>query len=223
MIDQEYIMLILNCAKYANKAEFQRRTWLPKIPEFITYYHVIGDPTLESDFIFNHDTHMLYVKVEDDYNSLPKKVVRAFNAVNATFRFKYLFKTDDDQILVKPAFFNIIRELLTKNRLHYGGFIIDVQKPYLSQYYIIHPELPKYLPIYATKYCSGRFYFLSNAATKDIINKQEHVEREYLEDYAIGFYLHPHFKSNMININTHTFFTDIERSDFQTWIDNGIM
>jgi hypothetical protein len=95
MIDQDYIMLIMNCKKYANKAEFQKQTWLPKVPSYLQYYHVIGDESLDYEFKFDDRERLLWVKVEDDYNSLPKKVIRAYQAVYDTFKFKYLFKTDD--------------------------------------------------------------------------------------------------------------------------------
>ena len=35
--------------------------------------------------------NVLFVKVADDYNSLPKKVIAAYSAVIQIFNFKYLF------------------------------------------------------------------------------------------------------------------------------------
>ncbi len=35
MIDQEFIMLIMNCKKYVKKALFQKRTWLKTIPSYL--------------------------------------------------------------------------------------------------------------------------------------------------------------------------------------------
>ena len=216
MIEQEFIMLIMNCKKYEKKALFQKKTWLKNIPAYIKYYHVIGDETLESIYKFDNEKNILWVKVKDDYNSLPNKVITSYSAIYNTFNFKYLFKTDDDQILVKPQFFDtIIKLILNMNiRPHYGGYIVDVKQPYLSQYNTIHPELPKDLPIYATKYCSGRFYFLSKSAISNLINKSENIIKEYLEDYAIGLNLDACYKNNILNILTNTFFTDIELSDF---------
>lgn len=104
MIEQEFILLIMNCKKYAKKAKFQKMTWLKSIPSSLLYYHVIGDENLERDFYFDDQERILWVKTLDDYNSLPKKVIAAYNAVNETLNFKYIFKTDDDQILVKPLF-----------------------------------------------------------------------------------------------------------------------
>lgn len=216
-------MLIMNCKKYQKKATFQKMTWLKTIPSYLKYYHVIGDETLDADFKFDDANNMLFVKVGDDYNSLPKKVIASYLAVNSTFTYKYLFKTDDDQILVANKFFDMICGLINMKqpRPHYGGFIVDVKQPYLSEYHRIHPELPKNLPLYITKYCSGRFYFLSSEAVTYLITKRERVEREFLEDYAIGFNLNPHFKEGMLSIATNKFFTDIELSDFPKLIEEN--
>ena len=67
MIDQEFIMLIMNCKKYQKKALFQKMTWLKLIPSYLKYYHVIGDESLDAEFRFDDETNTLYVKVADDY------------------------------------------------------------------------------------------------------------------------------------------------------------
>jgi hypothetical protein len=222
MIKQEFIMLIMNCKKYIKKAKFQKMTWLKNIPEYLKYYHVIGDETLDCDFKFDDENKILWVKVADDYNSLPKKVIAAYSAINKSFDFNYLYKTDDDQILVNIKFFDIIKGILTKNpNIHYGGYIVDVKHNYLSEYNKIHPELPKYLPVLQTKYCSGRFYFLSKPAIENLLKKRLLIEKEYLEDYAVGFNLDEYFKMNMLSLLTNNFFTDIEFSDFPQVVNEG--
>ena len=216
MIEQEFILLIMNCKKYAKKALYQKMTWLTQIPQHLKYYHVIGDESLDAEFRFDNENSVLYVKVADDYNSLPKKVIAAFYAVNKTFNFKYIFKTDDDQTLVNHKFFDMLCGLI-KAKLpcpHYGGYIVDVKQPYLSEYHRIHPELPPKIPLYITKYCSGRFYFLSSESIIDLISKRDKIEREFLEDYAIGFNLHQSLKQDMLLIATDKYFTDIEESKF---------
>ncbi len=222
MIEQEFIMLIMNCKKYAKKATFQKMTWLPTIPFYLKYYHVIGDETLETEFKFDDENCILWLKVADDYNSLPKKVIKAYEVIYDTFQFKYMFKTDDDQILVKPDFFDILKSLITTivPPPHYGGYIVDVKQPYLSQYNRIHPELPNHLPLYVTKYCSGRFYFLSRSAISSLINKKDKIVTEYLEDYAIGLNLDAVFKMNILLLATNKYFTDIELSDFPRLIED---
>jgi hypothetical protein len=191
-------------------------TWLKLIPPYLKYYHVIGDENLETDYKFDNENNLLWVKVADDYNSLPKKVIAAYSAVQHVFNFKYLFKTDDDQILVNNRFFDMLCGLINAKKPvpHYGGYIVDVKQPYLSEYHRIHPELPKRLPLYVTKYCSGRFYFLSSEAILYLLSKRENIESEYLEDYAIGFNLSPKFKLDMLSMATNKYFTDIELSDF---------
>jgi len=201
----------MNCYKYASKAEQQKNTWLKSLPPDIVYYHVLGVPELESEFVFLEEERKLIVRIGDDYNSLPKKVIAAYNAVFQTFEFKYIFKTDDDQDLVEPKFLStLIHLLLTSDKpgskRHYGGHVVNVPQSYLSEYHKIHPELPEYLPVYATKYCSGRFYFLSYEAIGYLIKQREKIEQEYLEDYAIGLNLHNYFKENILNLKTENYF-----------------
>ena len=124
MIEKEYIMLIMNCKKYIKKAKFQKMTWLKNIPSYLQYYHVIGEPNLDTRYSFDNENRILWVKVEDDYNSLPKKVIRSYEAINETFNFKYLYKTDDDQILVNEKFLDVVKGITSNNKkIHYGGYI----------------------------------------------------------------------------------------------------
>ena len=223
MIQQDFILLIMNCKKYAKKALYQKQTWLKQIPSYLKYYHVIGDEELEKEYVFDNENMILWLKVADDYNSLPKKVIAAYKAVTDTFNYKYLFKTDDDQILVKPDFFDVIVKITQTHKpvCHYGGFVVNIKQPYLSEYNKIHPELPDRLILYKTKYCSGRLYFLSKQAVNDLVSKKHLIEKEYFEDYAIGFYLNDIFKTSMLNIKTNNYFTDIELSDFPKLVEQN--
>jgi len=211
MISQDFILLIMNCRKYESKAAYQRRTWLLELPNFIKYYHVIGDETLDTEYSFDEEKHILTLKIADDYVSLPKKVISAYEAVSQTYTYKYIWKTDDDQFMHSPSkFFHVLKNILLtkKPETHYGGFIVNNSHAYMSEYYIIHPELPKNLPLFPTKYCSGRFYFLSAQAVDYLITKKKYIQSEYFEDYAIGYYLHDVFKVTMMNIQTHEHFKD---------------
>lgn len=212
MIEQDFILLIMNCKKYYKKALYQKDTWLKPLTSSLIYYHVIGDETIETDFVFDDEERILWVKTPDDYNSLPKKVISAYNAINETFNYKYIFKTDDDQVLIKPNFFDTIIKLIQNKKptSHYGGYIVDVQLAHLSQYHKIHPELPENLPVYPTKYCNGRFYFLSKEAISSLIYKKEDIVKEYFEDYAIGYNLDEHFKTDILNILTNKIFIDMD-------------
>jgi len=212
-VNIEYILLIMNCEKYNYKRIRQKETWLnySNIFPINLYFHVIGNINLENDYLIDYENNILYIKVEDDYVNLPKKVIRAYEIIINNFpNIKYIFKTDDDQNLIDNKYFNILINILNKKepKVHYGGFIIDVKNPYFSKYYRIHSELPKYLPVYKTKYANGRFYFLTKEALYDLINNKELIEKEYLEDYAIGFNLNEKFKTNMLFIDSNKYFVD---------------
>jgi hypothetical protein len=213
-IEQDYILLVMNCMRYREKALVQKAGWLQSLPNGVSYYHVIGDPGLSVPYLFDNEERILWVKTADDYNSLPKKVIAALCAVKTTFKFKYIFKTDDDQILQDTGFFDMLIDKLvrkpTKMKAHYGGQVVDVQLPYLSQYFHIHPELPHDMIIQKTEYCSGRFYFLSPEAVTNLVSKRENIEKEYLEDYAVGLNLNPIFKKVMIPVQSDEYFKDME-------------
>lgn len=217
--EQDFILLILNCKKYKNKAMFQKLTWLKSLPDYIPYYHVIGDENMKTEYKFDEETRTLWVKTPDNYISLPKKVLSAHKAIIETYNFKYLLKTDDDQIVVDSNFFTNLTNMLKKTNppVHYGGFVVDIKQNYLSRYHEIHPDLPKNLPLLKTKYCSGRFYFLSKFGVYNLQTRKSFIEKELLEDYAMGYHLNDIFKSTMIHIATNEYFTDIEKSDFPEW------
>jgi len=210
MIQSDFVLLIMNCAKYAYKAHYQKNTWLKKLPETIPYFHVLGNPSLQTDFEFDHSNHILWVKTKDDYVSLPHKVISAFAAVNQTYDFKYIFKTDDDQNLVFDNFFTTLTKLLQEKTPapHYGGNIISIRE-HISAYWTIHPELPRDLLMKSTTYSSGRFYFLSRDAIESLLQQKSDIAKEYFEDYAIGLYLEPSFKENAVVIKTDNIFKDI--------------
>ena len=209
------LLLIMNCVKYEHKAAKQRESWLKGLQ--IPYYHVLGNPEMETNYQIDYQNRILWVRTPDDYNSLPKKVLSAYIAVQQSFpAIQYIFKTDDDQMLQSNnpnRFFDNINKMLERRmqtkKIHYSGNIVDVPKAYLSQYYRIHPELPKELPVYVTQYCSGRFYILSMEAIVYLISKRDLIFQEYLEDYAIGMHLHNRYKNPMLHLDTDILFKDM--------------
>ena len=126
--------------------------------------------------------------------------------------YKYVFKTDDDQMLVNPNFFNMLNRTLVsmKPMTHYGGFVNNITYPHISTYNLVHSEVPPNVIIKPTKYCSGRFYFLSYFAVIHLLTQRPLIENEYFEDYAIGYYLSPILKQNILSISISSYFRDIE-------------
>ena len=218
MINQDYILLIFNCVNYRYKALRQQETWLRELPGLqnkLIYYHVVGNPDLQSDYVFDEEIRILWLRVPDDYNSLPKKVISAYHVISEVYNFKYIFKTDDDQFVRPIKFFDTLITVLNSRytdltkRVHYGGHVINVKEAYKSEYYRLHPELPQNLIVQKTQYCSGRFYLLSHDAVTSLILKKADICNEFLEDYAIGFHMPlPILKEKILNLKTDDFFFD---------------
>jgi len=204
MKKEDYILIILNCEKYHIKAQQQIDTWLKNIN--IPYFHVIGKEDLTVPYLFGE--HKLFVKTPDDYNSLPKKSIAAFEAVHLEYEYKYIFKTDDDQRLIDNNFFNkLILHLNSSKDIHYGGRPLHITE-HISQYYYVHNELPHNILLKTTTYCNGRFYLLSNTAVTNLLTKKSDIQNEYFEDYAIGYYLNSIYKLNMLNIDNDKIFVN---------------
>jgi len=224
MIDQKYILLILNCYKYKYKADRQIETWLKKLDSNnnnsnnsnnnIIYFHVIGDVEKckknndDADYFFDFHNRILYTKTKDDYLSLPHKVITALEAVNHTYNYDYVFKTDDDQEPVDDDFFNKMMTTLSTKNYNYGGRLLNVNDHY-STYYTVHSELPKKLLLRRTSYCSGRFYFLSKAAVVNLLAKKERIKEHVIEDHAIGYYMDDDLKKNALHFLSDHFFRDV--------------
>lgn len=200
----------MNCQKYRWKADIQKNGWLTSLPPDLIYFHVLGNESLATEYCFEEESRVLWVKTPDDYVSLPKKVITAYKAISETYNYKYVFKTDDDQELQRPNFFDVIKKLIScKEDAHYGGLVVNVTRPHVSKYYLLHSELPTNLIIQKTKYCSGRFYFLSSFAIQNLLSKKDIISSECLEDYAVGYYLEEVFKRNILPIDTNKYFKDL--------------
>lgn len=210
MINQDFILLIFNCKKYKFKADLQRKTWLKNIPKNLLYFHVIGDPNLSQEFIFDNKDNILIVKTKDDYISLPQKVISAYEAIYKTYNFKYIFKTDDDQNLIYPKFLFVLIKYLIKNNYDYGGKKIIVRKTQYSNYHEYHDEIPNNCIVKKGIYCSGRFYFLSYNSIQNLIPKKNIFKNEYFEDHAIGYNLDEKLKNIFFNLPTEVVFNDFE-------------
>jgi hypothetical protein len=209
MIEQPFILLILSCKKYERQTILQKRTWLNHLPETFIYFHIIGDPSLPEDFLFDIREKILYVKTEDDYISIPKKMMAAYSAIAKTYNFKFLFKTDNNQNLLKYNLLNILSSLLTEED-HYGGKIVTISIKSKSMHHLLHQEIPDNLYLEPTQYCSGPFYFLSFKAIYNLLSKRELIDKEVFEDYAIGYHLDKQFKENIMPIKTDNYFSEIK-------------
>jgi len=186
MISQDFILLILNCQAYRHKAKLQKKLWVDNLPCFIKHFYIIGDETLIDDYMFWEDT--LYVKCKDDYSSLPIKIISAIKAISKVYDYKYIFKTDDDQMLVNKNFFKQLCDELIADRekYDYGGFIVDVKDHY-TEYK--SSQIQKKIKLNACKYANGRFYLLSKKSSNHLLSVSHKFYDYIYEDYSIGYEL----------------------------------
>jgi|UniRef100_A0A6C0IU10 hypothetical protein len=208
--DIDCVLLVMNCYKYKNKADIQKKGWLKTLPDNIVYFHVLGDIDKcgSEKYVFDYKERILYVSTLDDYNSLPHKVISAFRAVNNTYNYKYIYKTDDDQILIQNNFFDSLFNHLSQLNSHYGGTPISIEN-HISTYHTVHDCLPKDLLLKKTTYCNGRFYLLSNEAVNNVLQKSDSIRTHVIEDHAIGYYLDDHYKQAMVMFDSKQVFNDV--------------
>ena len=87
-----FCLMILNCKKYFYKRNIQRSTWLHNFT-IMPYFHIIGDTTIQTDYIFDDENHLLTVNAPDDYISLPKKTYMAVKAIRDHYpEIQYILK-----------------------------------------------------------------------------------------------------------------------------------
>jgi hypothetical protein len=212
-MEQEYILLILNCNKYAYKKKIQEKLWVNHIPLNIKHFYVRGDPTLTSHK-FDLSNNILYVNCKDDYVSLPQKTIKAIRAIKETFNFKYIFKTDDDQMLINKSFFTDLTNELPLEKYDYGGFTLDVGD-HVSTYRL--EETQKEIFVKGCSYCNGRFYLLSDRACEHILQKETEFEEYVFEDHAVGYML-----TDFENLKRKRFTTQLgDFMDIPMYIENN--
>jgi len=194
------ILLIISCEKYRHKTMIQKNTWLKNLPPSISYYHVIGNPAKcnGSDYVIDAHHQIIYTNTKDDYLSLPHKVITAIQAVESTFYYDYLYKTDDDQTLSNPHFFSWLCDTLSSHQ--YGGYAVDIET-HQSDYWTVHSELPKDVVLEKTTYCTGRFYFLSKKAAQGLLLHKAEISTRIIEDHTMGYFLPSEFKQPILRMN----------------------
>ena len=199
-------MFILNCKKYARKRLVQTKRWLESFP--IQWFHVIGDETIDSDYMYKPDEHLLIVKCPDTYDALPMKTYSAVSAILELFpECKTLLKTDDDMTCKVESFLGILDVL---KRTDYAGEFISA-KPEFSTYHYPNVEESNRKPFWIekTEYCPGRFYSLSRKAAEYIQSHKDYFSKQVFEDYAVGYLVTRMPGATFANIPAPSFFSDV--------------
>lgn len=52
--------------------------------------------------------------------------------------------------------------------------------------------------------------YFQKKSVECLLQFKENIEKEYFEDYAIGYYLSPDLKTNFLRLNTSFYFKDMD-------------
>jgi len=174
-------------------------------------YYFIGDPSISEEYLVDEDNHIVYVKVPDNYESLPQKTQAAVSFVNDNYleEINGMIKTDDDIDLDLEKIYSCLCGNLDKD---YFGIVTQITNPdNLSSWHMgkceseILNRTPVKVPL--CTYCGGGGYFLSNKSIDKISQSKEVYVSMIFEDAATGYVLnsfgiYPVF----INMGNHGFY-----------------
>ncbi len=181
-----FCLIILNCKKYFFKRSIQYSTWLHNFTT-MPYFHVVGDTSILTDYIFDEVNHLLTVNAPDDYLSLPKKTYMAIKAIRKHFpHIQHVLKTDDDVVCNITELHKTLEQIVSYD---YGGYLRDIHVNLWSQHHYHSSDDRNEKLVLACVYCSGPFYFLSQRAMDCILSRKEDFWTYVYEDNVVGYAL----------------------------------
>ena len=166
----------------------QRKHILDNINDDFIFYYFIGDPNLDSAYKIDKDNNIVYLKVEDDYISLSKKVYYAIKFINDNYSdsINGIFKTDDDVFLNFKKLSKCIKENI--NSKYFGQLCSipnDQFKTTIRNKYCNVDDIT----LDKCEYCSGYGYYISKETIPFIIENKESYDISYFEDVCTGIVL----------------------------------
>jgi hypothetical protein len=177
---------IISCLKNQDKMNSIRETWVKKLKEEkIPYFFVIGDPDLKKAMLKDD---ILSIPIEDNYESLPKKVALLYEYLFDHTAYDFVYKIDDDCYLNVDAL-----PKTTFWKYDYLGEVIGLDSSgILPDWHYGKCEEPRlnstpYWGKYEGSWCGGGYgYFLSRKAMGIIKNNKKYLFEELYEDKAVG-------------------------------------
>jgi hypothetical protein len=211
-----YILGILTCKKNLLKAEEQYSKYLQDLPNYhdIIYVKFIGDPELNSDYIYDQTNNLLTLKCEDDYVNLPYKMHCFFKAIREIYPdLTNVFKTDDDIELNLENLYSLMTSYKdAKYAGHHTFCGIESTWMYSKTDTIAkYPELG-FIPIYTEPqhYCGGGGYILNRSSVDMLANSSEYIKpfpKDTYKDHIklvngksmfVGLYVFEDYSTGMI-------------------------
>jgi hypothetical protein len=196
MSTDKFFMAILS-HKGSTHRDQQRRYLLEanKGGNFFIYYF-IGDPSLSEDYSIDEENQIVYLKVPDNYESLPQKTHGAIKFAHTNFKeeIKGMIKTDDDIDINLDKLYGF---LTAYGSLPYFGITAKITNPdNFSTWHIGKCEseelnrTPVKVPL--CEYCAGGGYYLNTGSMEKASESGEIYRSMVFEDAATGFVLNSH-------------------------------
>jgi hypothetical protein len=158
------------------------------IPE-IEYYYFIGDPSIENEYRVDEKNRIIYLKVPDNYESLPLKTkgILNFYLENFSKSTNGILKTDDD-IEINPSL--VYKMLVENSDKKYYGIAVDIINPYESNYHWGKCESENWnqtkVTVPVSKYCAGGGYYINKDHVGSMVKEFSLYECTIFEDVATG-------------------------------------
>lgn len=140
------VIMIISCYS-SNRVPLL--TWIKDIPPTVDYVILRGDMNIQTEFIYNSDSHECILRCPDAYSGLPHKIKAGLLFVYKQFNPSFVVKIDDDVIVNIPK----LLEYTETTHDHYSGNVT----------YNYNPDQGL-----STLYCGGPVYYLSSMALKCI-------------------------------------------------------
>ena len=160
--------------------------------KFIIYYF-IGDPSLKEEYKIDEENSIVYLKVADNYESLPLKTYGAvkFAFENFSSEIYGLLKTDDDIDLDLDKIYHYLQKY--KN-VPYCGITTKITNPNNLSYWHMGKcesedlnRTPHKVPL--AEYCAGGGYYLNLDSMEKIVDSRHMYEGMIFEDATTGYIL----------------------------------
>jgi hypothetical protein len=158
-------------------------TWINDIPPTMDYVIFRGDPNLDSESIYNSESHECVLRCPDTYLGLPHKIKAGLMFVYMQLNPSFVVKIDDDVLVNVPR----LLEYAQSTHDHYAGHVT----------YNYSPEEGL-----STVYCGGPVYYLSSTALKCLQDMDTMVFSA--EDACVGKHLMEKCKLPVHNIHLYT-------------------
>lgn len=158
-------IIILSCKKRLDKAINKLKNFKESNINAVCRIFV-GDETIEKTY---EDNDVIYLKVPDDYESLPIKVHRAMEWYIGNHDIDYIFKTDDDIDINFYKLYELFKNDISNKQLYCGN--LAVFKPFIDTNHFDkchdnNNNNKEILIDYYGFYVSGGGYFISTYILK---------------------------------------------------------